>query len=338
MKPDSQLELLKKKEPHHFDRSINRSISQSLTGLSLKTFQINIGRWCNQACKHCHVDASPVRTEEMDKKTAQRCVDLIASLPEVETVDITGGSPEGSASFKFLVKASGELGKHVIDRCNLTILEEPGFEWLAGFLKENEVEIICSLPHYSELRTDQQRGKGVYEKSIRALKKLNRLGYGSEFPLNLVYNPTGFFLSSDQTQLEKEFKEHLYKTHGIVFDSLYCINNVPINRFLEALIRKNKYQDYLETLVHAYNPSTLEGLMCRHQISIDYQGYVYDCDFNQMLELKAKPVSHIDHFDYAKWKDRKIQTANHCYACTAGAGSSCGGKIISKSLSKSLDF
>ena len=324
---NEQIGILKKK-PHCFEKSLKDSNVKDLTAISLKTFQINVGRWCNQACKHCHVNASPIRTEQMDRTTAEKCIEIIASLPQIECVDITGGAPEGNPHFQYLVEESKKLGKHVIDRCNLTILEEPGYEWLTDFLASQHVEVISSLPHYGQLRTDQQRGKGVYDKSIRALKKLNALGYGKDLPLHLVYNPVGLYLSASQDQLELEFKESLSSRHGIFFHSLYCLNNVPINRFLEALLRKDKYEDYLETIVNAFNPGTLQGLMCRHQISVGYQGYVYDCDFNQMLDMKAQPIGHIDDFNSEQWINRKIQTANHCYACTAGAGSSCGGDLV----------
>ncbi len=220
-----------------------------------------------------------------------------------------------------------KLGKKIIDRCNLTILEEKGNEDLHEFLAANEVEICSSLPYFSQSKTDQQRGDGVFNKSITALQKLNKIGYGTRLPLNLVYNPVGVFLSSAQKQMEREFKENLDKKFGIVFNSLYCINNMPINRYLGALVRTGKFETYMETLVNAYNPMTLEGLMCRHQISVGYDGKIYDCDFNQMLELEAKPVSHIDHFDYETFVNRNIVVANHCFGCTAGAGSSCGGEV-----------
>jgi radical SAM/Cys-rich protein len=308
-----------------------RAAASGFAGLKpaeLTTFQINVGRWCNQACRHCHVDASPQRREMMDRETLEKCLKIITSVRSIRTVDITGGAPEGHPLFRELVTRARAAGKHVIDRCNLTILSEPGHEDLADFLAANEVEIVASLPHFAELRTDAQRGAGVFQKSIAALKKLNSLGYGDRLVLNLVYNPTGVFLSSNQLQLEREFREKLMANQGISFNSLYCMNNMPINRFLFALERAGKTATYLTTLVNAFNPQTIPGLMCRSQISVGYDGKVYDCDFNQMLDLQADAVQHIDDFTPERFAARKIRTANHCYGCTAGSGSSCGGAVV----------
>ena len=310
-----------------YNTSFSTKVDSFLPALSLKTFQINVGRWCNQTCRHCHVDASPKRTEAMNHTTAERCIQLIESIPSIQTVDITGGAPEGNPEFTYLVKESKRLGKHVIDRCNLTILEEEGFEYLYEFLSSQNIEIIASLPHFARSRTDSQRGKGVFDKSIIALQKLNKLGYGKNISLSLVYNPTGLFLSSSQLQLEREFKENLFEQFGIIFNNLYCINNLPINRFLNSLYNGGKFNEYMDVLCTAYNPATLEGLMCRHQISIGYDGTIYDCDFNQMLELPSEKVGHIDNFDLDRFLGRNIVLANHCFGCTAGAGSSCGGEI-----------
>lgn len=295
---------------------------------ALTTFQINLGRWCNQACRHCHVDASPQRSEMMNRETLEKCIEIISSLESITTVDITGGAPEGHPLFRELVRRVRAAGKHVIDRCNLTILAEPGQEDLADFLSEQQVEIVASLPHFAAQRTDSQRGAGVFERSIAALKKLNALGYGSRLTLNLVYNPTGVFLSGNQLQLEREFREQLMANYGIVFNRLYCINNMPINRFLFALERAGKTATYLTILVNAFNPQTIPGLMCRTQISVGYDGQVYDCDFNQMLDLPADAVAHIDDFNVERFLSRSIRTANHCYGCTAGSGSSCGGAVV----------
>lgn len=309
-------------------KAFHNTIGKSIPARSLKVFQINVGRWCNQACRHCHVDASPIRTEMMDKVTVDLCLDLISKIPEIETVDITGGAPEGNPHFRHLVEGARKLGKRVIDRCNLTILEEPGYEWLYEFLVGNQVEIISSLPSVLENTTDDQRGKGVFQKSVTALRKLNDLGYGKTLPIHLVYNPNGLFLSSGQSQLEKEYKESLSKKFGIVFNQLFCINNLPINRFLGSLVRAGKFEMYMETLVNAYNPATVSGLMCLDQISVGYDGSVYDCDFNQMLDLKSREVQHLKDFDLQSFLSRNIVVANHCYGCTAGAGSSCGGEIV----------
>lgn len=300
---------------------------EGLLARSLEVFQINVGKKCNQACRHCHVDASPTRTEMMDAETVDLCLDIIGRVPSIRTVDITGGAPEISEHFRRIVQESKRLGKHVIDRCNLTILEEPGYEYLYEFLSRHEVEIIASLPHYARSHTDRQRGKGVFEASITALEKLNRLGYGSRVPLNLVYNPVGLYLSSPQSQLEREFKENLSRHFGIRFNNLYCINNMPINRYLGSLIKLGKFEHYMTLLVNGFNPATLDGLMCRDQISVGFDGSVYDCDFNQMLDMTAEPFAHIRDFDYHAFVSRRIRTSSHCFGCTAGAGSSCGGAI-----------
>ena len=302
----------------------------AVSPLSMRVFQVNVGKKCNQACRHCHVDASPARTEMMTRETMDACVKVLRETAGFEIVDITGGAPEMNPLFRYLVDEARALGKHVIDRCNLTILEEPGYEYLYDFLSERKVEITASLPHFSEASTDKQRGPGVFSASIKALQKLNALGYGKDIPLNLVYNPNGFYLSSSQAQLEFEFKGRLREQYGIEFNSLYCINNMPISRFLESLVRRGKLQEYMDLLAGAYNPSTLEGLMCRHQISVGYDGGVYDCDFNQMLDLKSEPVSHISEFNAAAFLARDIRIGNHCFGCTAGAGSSCGGEISRK--------
>jgi radical SAM/Cys-rich protein len=302
------------------------SDSSELRAVSLATFQINVGKVCNQACRHCHVDAGPKRTEAMDRATADLCLDVIRALPEIRTVDITGGAPELNPNFRYLVEQCRAAGKSVIDRCNLTVLEQPDQADLADFLAEHEVEIVASLPHFAAFRTDNQRGKGVFEASIRGLLRLNALGYGQRLPLHLVYNPSGVFLSGSQSQLELEFKRELQTRYGICFHNLYCINNMPISRFLESLLRAEKFEDYMNTLRQAFNPATLEGLMCRHQVSVGYDGHLYDCDFNQMLEIPAA-IGHIQDFDADRFRNRSVSVANHCYGCTAGAGSSCGGEL-----------
>jgi radical SAM/Cys-rich protein len=325
--PSTQLDLLSKKASS-FSRTLESILHSPLKPEQLKVFQINIGKWCNQACKHCHVDASPIRKEFMTKTTMDQCLKIIEDTSSIQTVDITGGAPEGHPLFSYLVTQSKKLGKHVIDRCNLTIFFEKDFQELPHFLKENQVEIIASLPHFAEHRTNQQRGDGVFQKSIEALKILNSLGYGKDLPLHLVYNPTGIFLSGNQNQLEREYKEKLWQDHKIIFSNLYCINNMPINRFLQSLENHNKTEVYLSTLVNAFNPSTINGLMCRNQISVGYDGRIYDCDFNQMLDLVSENVSHIEEFDLIEFEKRNIRVANHCYGCTAGSGSSCGGSVV----------
>src|SRR5688572_22115264 len=250
----------------------------------LRTLQLNVGRKCNQACRHCHVDAAPWRTEMIDGQTAERIGDWIkAHRPEI--VDITGGAPELSEFFRFFVEVAHGVGAHVIDRNNLTILEEPGFEDLPDFLARHEVEVIASLPCYTPDNVNKQRGNGVFDKSIRGLKKLNTVGYGTRLPLHLVYNPLGATLPPPQAELETDYKEALQRDHWIVFDKLYMLTNQPIARFAEDLRKQNQWDAYLELLANSFNPGTVEGLMCRTTVSVDYRGRLYDCDFNQMLDL-----------------------------------------------------
>ena len=312
-----------------FSKAIEKSLGvQSIEAGSFTTFQMNLGKLCNQACKHCHVDAGPGRTENMTLETVEQCLKIIRSVDSIQTVDVTGGAPEMNEHFRYLITEVKKAGKHIIDRCNLTILEEEGYDWIYDFLVENDIEIVASLPYFAASKTDKQRGSGVFDKSITALQKLNKLGYGHERPLSLVYNPTGLFLSGSQSDLEQEFKAQLRTKYDIVFNNLYCLNNVPINRFLSSLVRKERFEDYMEVLVNAFNPATVEGLMCRHQMSVSYEGYIYDCDFNQMLDMKVEEVSHVKDFNLELFNNRSILVNSHCYACTAGAGSSCGGELV----------
>jgi radical SAM/Cys-rich protein len=329
MDPREQLALLNNRQPSFVDVVTGAHGDEAyLKPESMRIFQMNIGRRCNLACRHCHLDASPHRTEQMDRATVDTCLAVIARVPEVAVVDITGGSPEMNPNFRYLVTEARSLGKHVMDRCNLTILDEPGQENLLDFLVDQQVEVVASLPHYASLTTDKQRGAGVFKRSITALRALNEAGYGSRLPLNLVYNPGGIYLSSSQSQLESEFRRNLSREYGIVFNQLFCINNMPLSRFLVALLRKGMYERYMETLVNAFNPVTVAGLMCRYQISVGWDGAVYDCDFNQALGLTVETVRHITSFDYKTFMSRSIRTAAHCFGCTAGGGSSCGGEIV----------
>jgi radical SAM/Cys-rich protein len=297
-------------------------------------FQINIGKLCNQTCGHCHVDAGPdKKRENMDRETLEICLEIIRDH-DIPTVDITGGAPEMNPHFRWFVKACADLGRKVMDRSNLTIIvSNPKYYDLPQFFAENRVEVISSLPYFSKTRTDRQRGDGVFEDSIRALRMLNEAGYGMEgsgLILNLVYNPTGAFLPSGQESLEAEFKRQLKTRFGIHFNHLYTITNLPISRFLDYLIRSGNYREYMEKLVDAFNPSTVPGLMCRNTLSVSWDGYIYDCDFNQMLDLKVdSPSRHIRDFDLGLLNQRSVVTDQHCYGCTAGAGSSCGGEITS---------
>jgi radical SAM/Cys-rich protein len=303
----------------------------------LEVFQINLGRLCNMTCRHCHVDAGPDRTaENMDRATVDACLaaidQVLAAGGSLHTVDLTGGAPELNPHFEYLVGACAERGLHVIDRCNLTILLVRRYRHLPEWLAERGVEVACSLPHYRELSTDAQRGAGTYAKSLEALRRLNAAGYGRgghQRVLTLVTNPVGAFLAGSQASLETEWKRALERQHGITFDRLIALNNMPISRYLEWLLEKGQAETYLTRLVNAFNPSAVAGLMCRSTISVSWDGRLYDCDFNQMLELEAEPPGmprpHVRDFDLEAWQARRIVTARHCYGCTAGAGSSCGG-------------
>lgn len=297
----------------------------------LKILQVNIGKRCNQACAHCHVDAGPTRTENMDKQTIDRLLMLLRKAPQIHTVDITGGAPELNPHFKYFVSEIRAMGKEVINRCNLTVLLEKGQEDTAQFLADNQVQIVASLPCYLEENVDKQRGKGVYEKSIRVLKMLNDLGYGktdSDLVLNLVYNPGGPFLPPDQTALEADYHAHLQKDHGIVFTHLLTITNMPINRYEKQLERQGKLAEYMTLLTDHFNPEAARNVMCTELVSIGWNGQIYDCDFNQMLNIptgeKETNVLDIDSFDELT---HEIALANHCFGCAAGCGSSCGGAL-----------
>ena len=295
---------------------------------TLEVLQLNLGRKCNQACRHCHVDAAPWRTEMMEGATAERIADWIREhRPQV--VDITGGAPELSEYFRFFVTVARECGCRVIDRNNLTIIEEKGFEDLPEFLAAYEVEVIASLPCYTPGNVNQQRGNGVFEKSIRGLKRLNGLGYGRDRILNLVYNPLGPKLPGPQAGLQADYKEALAREFGISFNSLLTITNQPIARFAEDLRERGELEAYMELLVNNFNPETIPGLMCRNTLSIGYRGEVYDCDFNQMLGLQlgnGRPLFLWD-INPESLAEGKILTGDHCLACTAGSGSSCGGAL-----------
>src|SRR5215217_2361665 len=300
---------------------------------SVEILQINVGKLCNQACKHCHVDASPLRTEIMTKETVELVIDAIRRF-RFHTVDITGGAPELNPSFRYLVGEARVLGSHVIVRHNLTVMFEPGQFDLPDFFREHGVEVVSSLPYFLEERTDAQRGRGVFQKSIEALRRLNVVGYGiegSNLILSLVYNPVGAFLPPPQASIEADFKRELQARYGVTFNQLYTITNMPIKRFLDYLRRSGNEERYLRKLVEAFNPRAVEGLMCRSLVSVDWTGRLYDCDFNQMLELGVDPElpqSLVD-FDPEKFAARRIMTGAHCFGCTAGAGSSCGGSLLS---------
>ena len=296
----------------------------------LHTIQINLGYKCNQACIHCHVNAGPKRKEMMDIKTIDEIVEFI-KRSNIKTIDLTGGAPELNDNFEYLVRKARDLGCHIIDRCNLTILLEPTKEHLIEFFKENNIEIIASLPCYEEDNVNEQRGKGVFKKSIKVIQKLNSLGYGinKELKLNLVYNPQGPVLPPNQSILESQYKINLKEKHNIIFNSLFTITNMPIARFGSKLITEKKFNKYMELLKKNFNKDALKNVMCKNLISIDYLGYIYDCDFNQMLNLNFGDFkkTHISKLDI-NTTSKEIKTGDHCYGCVAGPGSSCSGTLV----------
>ncbi|WP_262965842.1 arsenosugar biosynthesis radical SAM (seleno)protein ArsS [Methylobacter psychrophilus] len=301
---------------------------------TLEILQVNLGYLCNLSCTHCHVNAGPKRTELMGKETVDLVLDFI-KRENIHTLDLTGGAPEMNPHFTYLVMQARAMGVTVIDRCNLVILEEPGFEDMAGFLAANKVVITASLPCYLEDNVDKQRGKGTFNSSLSALKKLNSLGFGqadSDLQLNLVFNPQGIDLPPEQKALEKAYKEHLQVHYGIVFNKLFALTNLPVQRFGSMLISKGLFNDYLQLLKDNYRSENLSSVMCRNTLSVDWQGFVYDCDFNQMLQLPlgANPVNktHLsDLIDTSLLTGSAINIRQHCYGCTAGQGSSCGGAL-----------
>ncbi len=299
----------------------------------LEIFQINLGYMCNQVCKHCHVDAGPDRKEIMTKEHLVRCIEIL-KVNKIPTVDLTGGAPEMNPLFRWFVEELSKIGvQEIIVRSNLTIIRANKKHYdLPDFFKKHNVHVVSSLPYYQAGKTDAQRGDGVFAKSIKALQELNAVGYGlegSDLKLDLVYNPNGAFLPNDQGELEAEFKKNLKKDFDIDFHSLFAITNIPISRFLDYLVASDNYEEYMEKLVMAFNPAAVDGVMCRNTISVDWDGYMYDCDFNQMLDMKVadKRTQHIDDFDLKNLEARTILVNQHCYGCTAGAGSSCQGTV-----------
>ncbi|MFT7668506.1 MAG: radical SAM/Cys-rich protein [Planctomycetota bacterium] len=314
---------------HDFDARLKQAELQPLAASGIEFMQINVGKLCNQTCEHCHVDAGPSRKEVMTQETAELCMHVLAET-EIPTVDITGGAPEMCPSFEYLVRESRRLGRHVIDRCNLTILGLKRFAHLPEFFAEHQVEVICSLPDFDLENTDKQRGRGVYEASIAGLRKLNALGYGKEgsgLRLVLVTNPIGAVLPGPQACMEIEWKRELERLHGVSFDALYTITNMPISRFNDWLDSRGELEKYMSTLTNAFNPAAVPGVMCRTTLSVGWQGDLYDCDFNQMLDLPVgfDAPKHLRDFEMQSLSSRRIVTASHCFGCTAGGGSSCGG-------------
>ena len=316
--------------PVSFEEKLNQS-NLSLRSTEVEILQVNVGKLCNQACKHCHVDASPTRTEIMKRETIDACLEALRKF-KIPTLDITGGAPELIPDFRYFVLEARKTGARILVRHNLTVMFEEGFADLPEFFAENKVEVVCSLPYFLEQQTDAQRGEGVFEKSVEALKKLNAVGYGIEdsgLVLNLVYNPVGAFLPPEQSAIEADFKRELNIRYDIVFNNLYTITNMPIARYLDWLRRSRNEKSYMQKLVNAFNPTTVEGLMCRNTLSVDWLGNLYDCDFNQMLEIPvtADVGQTIQDFSPETFFNREIMTNSHCFGCTAGSGSSCGGTV-----------
>jgi radical SAM/Cys-rich protein len=306
--------------------------TNGLTRRAIDTLQVNLGRYCNLACIHCHVESGPTRTEMMNRETVDAVLRFFASS-NISDLDITGGAPELNPNFDYLVESAVGLGRHVMDRCNLTVIFEPGKDYLPEFFGRYGVELVCSLPCYSEENVDRQRGKGTFDLSIRALQILNELGYGRDehLVLNLVYNPVAPHLPPPQQHLEQDYKTILKQQFGIVFNQLYCLANMPITRYETHLKLRGEYNGYMELLESSFNRATLDRVMCRNLISVGWQGLIYDCDFNQMLELPIRDAAgkalEISSLKVEHLLNRAITVGNHCYACTAGSGSSCGGAL-----------
>ena len=312
-------------------RTFEDALDTPLHADGISVLQINVGKRCNQACRHCHVDAGPDRTEVMPPDVVDACLRFLDST-DIPTLDITGGAPELHPQFREIVRRARAAGRHVMDRCNLTITRLPNYADLPEFLAEHEVEVIASLPSFASRQTDAQRGEGVFDDSIAALRRFNELGYGVEgsgLVLNLVTNPVGAFLPAAQQPLEADWKRELQRRHGISFNRLYTITNMPISRFLQFLADSGNLQAYMEKLVAAFNPATIDGLMCRYTLSVGWDGRLYDCDFNQMIDLgtAAGLPATIFEAEVAALAHRRIVIGQHCFGCTAGAGSSCGGSV-----------
>jgi len=321
---------------YNFDNFIKHK-SIDLTPITITNLQVNITKLCNQACVHCHVDASPKRKEQMDLDSVNKCLQILEENKEIVNLDLTGGAPELNPHFDYFVTEARKLNKHVMVRHNLTVtidgnpITGESKMYLPEFYAENSIEVISSLPYYQEYFTDKQRGKGVFVKSIESIKMLNNVGYGSEDPkleLNLVYNPVGAFLPAEQSSLENDFKKELKDKYDITFNKLFTITNMPINRFKTQLKNLNAYHDYMNKLINSFNPIAAKGIMCRNLISVSYDGNLYDCDFNQMLDmniLKGNKIMSIHDFNFMELVKRNIRFDSHCFGCTAGGGSSCGG-------------
>jgi len=318
---------------HDFDRLLHDR-GLALPPLAIQTLQVNLTKTCNQVCRHCHVDASPTRTEALSRAGVERCIELLAQYPEIRNLDLTGGAPELHPDFEWMVQQARALGRHVMVRHNLTVTFDGhpqtgrSMAHLPMFFADQRCEVISSLPYYQAYFTDAQRGNGVFDKSLRSLKALNALGYGqpgSGLLLNLVYNPAGPYLPAAQAVLEADFKRELQADHGIAFNALYTITNMPIHRFATHLRKGGQYTAYMDKLLGAFNPQAAQGVMCRSLVSVDHEGRLFDCDFNQQIDLPVQSRGTIFDFDFAALMRRDIAFGSHCLGCTAGSGSSCGG-------------
>lgn len=332
---ENQLEVLENSlgNSHQtFNEKLALSGMNPLRASGIEIMQLNLGKMCNQTCRHCHVDAGPDRKEMMERSTMQLCLDVLKNS-DIGVVDLTGGAPELNHDFRWFVEQIKKLGKHVMVRCNLTIiLANKRFHDLPEFFKLHQVEVVSSLPGFTQDRTDRQRGDGVFDDSIKALQMLNLVGYGQEgsgLVLNLVYNPAGAFLPPSQVALEKEYKKELAARYNIIFNQLFAITNMPISRYLDYLLSSGNYSRYMEKLISAFNLASVQNLMCRNTLSVGWDGYLYDCDFNQMLDLKvsSQDSQHISDFNIGRLRNRSIVVKQHCFGCTAGEGSSCGGSL-----------
>jgi radical SAM/Cys-rich protein len=305
-----------------FEEKVNETLAGPLTAGGIDVLQANLGYRCNMSCKHCHIDAGPDRSESMGEETAAAVLCVLENT-DIKVLDLTGGSPELNPHFRSLVAGAHRIGRHVIVRTNLAILFEPGMEDLPEFFADNDVGVIASLPYYIEENVDRVRGKGAFEKSIEAMRRLNALGYGNSRKLSLVYNPPGAYLPAAQADLEEEYRRELKKRFGLTFSDLYAFTNMPLGRFREFLARSGQLEKYMERLVDSFNSATLEGVMCRKILSVGWDGGLYDCDFNQAIGLRVNPESpqHIGDFDYELLSKRRIEVEEHCFGCTAGRGS-----------------
>lgn len=326
----AQLQIIESVAPTSFEKQLIEKGLGELRADGVEILQVNVGKLCNMTCRHCHVDAGPDRREIMTRETIDQCLAAVKQA-NIKTVDLTGGAPEMNPDFRYFVTECCKLGAHVIDRCNLTILLANGYEDMAEFLAENKVEVVASLPCYMQENTDAQRGDGAYSQSIEAIKRLNALGYGrtDDLTLTLVFNPGGPSLPPEQSELEAAYREYLKREFDIDFNRLFTITNMPISRFLEDLVEAGRYEEYMQKLIDAFNPAAAAGVMCRKMISVSWDGLLFDCDFNQMLEIELgdQMPRHIRDFDISQLADRRIVVGQHCFGCTAAAGSGCLGAI-----------